>query len=228
MARQDYYVDSETYTAHVTLALEFALKSLPEWEGSTLCVIAPTKENLRGSDLRGALGEQDAAHLYKTGHVTINGKSVRFHSERSLPNSAPNTVVLLVHPTASLMTKVDALPGINRLIVVPWIREFVQPWIEAHGPTDFLSGQQTPAISPSDPDVINALISLLRSINHSTGVHNPIDKKRAVDTFAALAEQRIPAEPREVRAWLIQHGLSPLHAEDIAAIAKKQGDGMIC
>jgi hypothetical protein len=49
-----------------------------------------------------------------------------------------NAIVLLIHPTASLMTKADQIPICNALIVVPYFFKDVQQWIDLNKPTDVL------------------------------------------------------------------------------------------
>jgi hypothetical protein len=95
----------------------------------------------------------------------------------------------------------------------------VQGWIDAHGPVDLLSLKPAQRATVSDPTVVAALKSLLRSINRSTGIAHPSDKARAIDTFRALEEARVPVDSTEIRAWLVQHGVPSKHADGIAAIA---------
>jgi hypothetical protein len=222
MGRKDYFVDREAQTEDVGTALQFAQRLLKGQGTSALWIVAMTKAQLDG-DLATAIGDSAASTLKKGLSLSAKGKPVHFYTKLTLPRSAPGAIILAVHPDKKLMTAVDSLPGPHALVVVPWNMEDVSGWVAAHGPTDILSSTKVPPISLSNPVVIVALQSLLASINRSTGIIHPLDKSRAIDTFRALNEARIHVVPDEVRAWLIQQGLAPRHADDIAAVASSPG-----
>lgn len=222
MGRQDYFVDREAQTEDVGTALQFAQGLLKDKAASALWIVAVTKAQLDG-DIATAIGDTAASALKKGGSLSAEGKSVHFYSKLTLPRSAPGAVILAVHPDERLMTAVDSLPGPHALVVVPWNMEEVSSWVRAHGPTDILTSTQAQSISLSNPVVVVALQSLLASINRSTGIIHSLDKSRAIDTFRALIEARIQVDPDEVRAWLVQQGLAPKHADDIAAVASSPG-----
>jgi hypothetical protein len=222
MGRQDYFVDREAQTGDVSTALQFAQGLLSDKGTSTLWIVAMTKAQLDG-DLATAIGDIAASTLKKGLSLNAKGKPVHFYTKLTLPRSAPGAVILAVHPDKKLMTAVDSLPGPHALVVVPWNMEDVSDWVGAHGPTDILTSTQVQPISLSNPVVIVALQSLLASINRSTGIIHPRDKSRAIDTFRALNEARINVDPNEVRAWLVQQGLAPKHANNIAAVASSPG-----
>jgi len=222
MGRKDYFVNREAQTEDVSLALEFAKGLLKDAAVSSFWIVSLTKAQL-GGDLGTALGDTAASALKKGASLSAENKPLHFYTKLTLPRSAHNTVILTVHPDKKLMTAVDSLHGVYALLVVPWNMDDVQEWIEAHGPTDILSSTSMQPISLSDPIIVVALKSLLTSINRSTGINHPLDKSRAIDTFRALQKARIAVDPAETRAWLIQNGLSPHHADGIAAIASSPG-----
>ncbi len=222
MGRKDYFINREAQTEDVGIALQFAKGLLKDEAASSLWIVSLTKAQL-GGDLGSALGDASASALKKGASLSVERKPMRFYTKLTLPRSAHGAVVLAVHPDKKLMTAIDSLPGVHALLVVPWNIDDVQDWIDAHGPTDMRSSISVDPISLSDPVVVAALKSLLGSINRSTGINHPLDKSRAIDTFRALQKARIEVDPAEIRAWLIQNGLSPHHADDIAAIASSPG-----
>jgi hypothetical protein len=222
MDRKDYFINREAQTEDVGVALQFAKGLLKEKAVSSLWMVSLTKAQLDG-DIGTALGDTPTSVLKKGASLRAEGKPLHFYTKLTLPRSAHGSVILAVHPDRKLMTAIDSLHGAHALVVVPWNMEDVQSWIEAHGPTEILTSTSVQPISPSNPIIVVALESLLDSINRSTGIIHPRDKSRAIDTFRALQNARVEVEPAEVRAWLIQNGLSPRHAEDIAQIASSPG-----
>jgi hypothetical protein len=218
MGRQNYFINREAETEDVGIALQFAKGLLKDQTTSSLWIVTLTKTQLDG-DLGAALGDAAASALKKGAPLNAEGKPVRFYTKLTLPRSAPHAVILAAHPDKKLMTAVDSLSGAHALVVVPWILEDILGWIEACGPIDLLTSTPAQPISLSNPVVIEALQSLLRSINRSTGIIHSLDKAHAIDTFRALKVAQIEVDPDEVRAWLIQQGFTPRHADDIAAVA---------
>ena len=220
MARNDYYTASEMNPEDIEHGFLFGFKNLLDTEDSgDLWIVAPTKHQIESSDFAEGLGDHNTAALAKTGITTVEGRRVRFYTALTLPGSAPKAVVVAIYPDEKLMTKVDGLTGVSDLIVVPFQMDDVQTWVESRGPVDLLSQQPAQTATVTDSTVVAALKSLVGAINRKTGIGHPSDKSRAIDTFRALAEANIPVNANEVRAWLVQNGISSKNADEIAAIA---------
>lgn len=220
MARNDYYTAREMNPEDIERGFLFGFKKLLDTEDSSdLWIVAQTKNQIVSSDFAEGLGDEIADALAKTAAATVKGRRMRFYTALTLPGSAPKAVVVAIYPDKKLMTKVDALTGASDLIVVPYLMDDVQSWVESRGPIDLLSQQAAQRATATDPTVVAALKSLLASINRSTGVRHSSDKSRAIDTFRALEDANVPVVSTEVRAWLVQNGISSQNADDIAAIA---------
>lgn len=56
-------------------------------------------------------------------------------------------------------------------------------------------------------------------INTSSGMTHPRDRDRVIDAFRILRDAREEVEAQEVRSWLLQRGMKPKYAEEIARVA---------
>jgi hypothetical protein len=149
MARQDFYVNGEKKLngenkfRYVSLAWNAACRLLKESDAELLWIVALDKQRLKPGDIPDAIGKKNAECLAKGGQFEVNGKNVKFYTERTLPKVCENAIVLLIHPTTSLMTKADRIPICNALIVVPFFFKDVQQWIDLNKPTDILQSMSS-------------------------------------------------------------------------------------
>ncbi len=138
MARQDFYVNGENKFLYCSLAWNAACKLLKELDAEVLWIVAIDMQWLKRGHIPDMIGEENAKCLAKGGQFVVNGKNVKFYTERTLPRVGENAIVILIHPTPSLITKADRIPICNALIVVPYLFKDVQQWIDLNKPTDIL------------------------------------------------------------------------------------------
>ncbi len=139
MARQDFYVNGESKREYVALAWKAACKLLSESGAATLWIVGLDMNRLKPqSDITAAVGKENAKLLAKGGHLSISGKTAKYYTERTLPRMGENAIILLIHPTLTLLTKADQTPVCAALVVVPWFFKDVQAWVDAYKPRDIL------------------------------------------------------------------------------------------
>lgn len=141
MARQDFYVNGENKFLY--LAWNAACRLLKESDAELLWIVALDMRMLRRGEIHDMIGEENAKCFAKGGQVVVNGKNVKFYTERTLPMVGENAIVLLIYPTTSLMTKADHIPICNALIVVPYSFKDVQQWMDLNKPTDILQSMSS-------------------------------------------------------------------------------------
>jgi hypothetical protein len=61
--------------------------------------------------------------------------------------------------------------------------------------------------------------SIWTNINTSSGMTHPRDRDRIIDAFRILRKGREEVESQEIRSWLLQRGMKPKYAEEIAKVA---------
>lgn len=181
-------------------------------------LICPQKSNLDGH-LAQALGEAACESLARGNSVQVDGTLLSFYGARSLPHSGDGSPVLGCYPSEKLLARLDSMKNLPSLIVLPWTLAEAQNWIDAHGPVDIFRLARPQKLTVANPVVIKALDTLGASINVSTGVTHPSDKRSAIEVFRLLQGGSETYTPGEVRAWFVQMGMRADHANAIAAIA---------
>jgi len=182
-------------------------------------LVSHAKSNLDGN-ISSAIGHDAVASLAKGNIVRSGTTEIVFYGERTLPYAGDGSVVVACYPNKKLLDKLDGMQNIPCLIVLPWRQEETLDWINAHAPEDIYGAVATTRSSVTNLVVERALETLLAMINTSTGIAHPSDKATVIDIFTKLKGAGETYTASEVRAWLVQKGMDPEHANDIRDIAE--------
>ena len=181
----------------------------------------PTLLNLRG-DISSIIGDKAVTRFNKGQTVILNNLvEVSLLTERKNLYSW-NGPILAIYPTKKLLDKIDSLPDVTDVLVIPWNIQEVQDWIDTWAATELGAAPQVATRKPfSNPIVEAALEALTKRVNLSTGILHPLDHAAAVDLFRILHDNGIPYDPKEIRAWLVsQGGWQPSDADDVKRVAE--------
>lgn len=215
--RQNFYVSEAATLEGVAAGIEW-LQNLLKDKATIAWLVGVTRAVLDGM-IGEAIGSENAKELAKGDYLRIGKGSLYFWTERQLPTAARGAAILLVHPSQKLLAKVDNLRDATSLAVVPWLMKDVEHWVAAYAPKDVLGQQQNAPQSIRNPVVARAMESIWMMINTSSGMTHPRDRNRVIDAFRILRKGREDFEPQEIRSWLLQRGMKPKHAEEIADVA---------
>jgi hypothetical protein len=181
----------------------------------------PTHSNLRGY-ISSVIGDKAVARFNKGQTVILNDLvEVYLLTERKVLYSW-NGPVLAIYPTKRLLDKIDSLPGVTDVLVIPWTIQEVQDWIDTWAATELGAAHQVATRKPfSNPIVEAALEALTERVNLSTGILDTSDRAAAIDLFMILRDSGISYDPKEIRAWLVsQGGWRPSDADDVKSVAE--------
>jgi len=188
---------------------------------SSALLAIPSLLNLRG-DISSVIGNK-AVTAFNKGQTVMLSNLVRLSllAEGKVLYSW-NGPVLAVYPTKRLLDRIDNLPGVTDVLVIPWTIQGVQYWIDTWGAIELGSASQVAARKPfSNPVVEAALEALAERVNLSTGILHPLDRTGAIDLFRILPDKGIPYDPQEIGAWLVSHGgWRPSYADDVRKVAE--------
>jgi len=197
-------------------------------------VAVPQKSNISEGVVSEVLGEKVSKVLAKDDKVFMPigppGFELHLMTKRKEVRNWEGPV-LAIYPDEDLLNKLDAVNGVTEVLVIPWLKEEAEDWIETWSAkelddtsrADESSRETKPAIS--NPVVEEALRSLTIVVNVSTGISHPYDRGRTIDMFEKLKEAGEPYDLKEVRNWLIRKGWEPRHADDVVEIGKKVLEG---
>ena len=225
MSRRTYYASEAGGNEDlVRLALVHLKTSARQDAATEAWLVGNSKDDLKSGVVANALGEH-AASLKAGRPVDLApGCRLQFFSGRMLPAVAKGVSVLACWPTPDLLNKLDAIPGIRTLIVLPWNLNDVKTWLDANGAEDILGIATVAKKKVTNPTVLEALESIGASINISAGLTHPSDRDRVIDAFKILRDGGESIDAAQVRAWFQQAGMPPEYALEAFEIAAAPGN----
>lgn len=220
-----YYIHAEGIDEQAMgLAFAWLLETGKHSKTAMTALLAiPAKDNLRGV-ISKVIGDRVARELASGKAVPIQQSSsdICLITQRTKLTSWRGGPVLVAYPTKQLLDMLDDMYGITEILVVPWRLSEVQYWLDTWAPQELGSSVPTPrALSIGNLVVVEALKTLTRTVNLSTGISHPSDRQAAIDLFQRLREAGEHFSPSEVRAWLVsQGGWRPQDADQVKSIAE--------
>jgi len=221
--RKSFFIRSKGPSSQpVEKALQWLLKYPAEKGFIAVMVYA----NLRGT-ISSVLGDAAVETLIKTGRLMLSGKEILLVTDRKPIYSGNNFPLVAFYPNTKFLDKLDSLPNVSAMLVVPWIMKEVEPWIKTWNAMEL--GRQHKKKVPSlvrNKVVEQSLKDLTACVNVSTGIIHPLDRSRAIQTFKILRDGGEMFTSDEVKACLIaEGGWRAIHAQKVAEVAQKVLEG---
>lgn len=223
MPRPSFYVESEgARPAGVEQGLAWLLSTSITQKAAAAWIVAPVKDNLRGN-LASHLtqGAEDA--LLKGNAVSFGPTRTQLQvvTERGLHYRGPGGPILAIYPTAKLLTRLDELPDVTTLAVVPWSRKEVSPWIMKWHAQE-VQGKEAGTTSSSQLSSVveAALHTLTHSVNLSTGLRHPNDRTKAIWIFRILRDGGEAIDFAALPSCLVQNNWRSSDADEVAQLAR--------
>lgn len=216
-----WYIDSQG-SAPAALRAGFAwLLDQMQMSGSHSGLLAiPGKGDLEDA-FEGVLSPTTLKELTKSNTARTKWGTLALMTEK-IRRSSWSGSILAVYPTTQLLDSLDSLHGPSAVLVVPWLRDEVSPWIRTWSARELGSTEEPSERVFSNSTVRAALESLTRRVNMGTGLAHPSDRAAAIEMFRMLKRAGEHYDPDEVRAWLVsQLRWQPRHANAVAEIAGK-------
>lgn len=184
-------------------------------------VVVPTLRQVES--LVPAISAADAQRLTKSKSFQRLGTTIELATERT-------RVSFSGVPVLGIWIDDDLLERLERerpsaLCVIPWREDEISRWRAAYAPTEMRSGASGAAAAISNPVVEQALESLTRRVNLSSGLGHPSDKAAAVGVFRILRSGGEVYDAGEVDAWAANQGWGLGGARELAEIARGVLDG---
>jgi len=218
-SREVFFVNSQGPDYNSALKAFQWLLTRPE-KNAFLAV--PVYGNLNGM-ISGVLGDETIKSLKKTGRLRLENKQIVLVTERKFIYNGKNSPLLAFYPTRSFLDKLDSIPNVSAMLVVPWNMKEVEPWIRTWNALELESPQvikQEELIK--NRVVVQALKSLTAAVNVSTGISHPRDREAAIQTFTILRDAGELFNPEDIKAWLIRNGgWKATYAQEVAELAQK-------
>lgn len=217
--RKSFYVGAEGADSDAVRSGLLWLRDAIRRAGCEGLLVVPDLRGLDRGVLKDVIGAEATAGLKKHRRLTLNGDAVVTLATWSKLPTRWSGPMLVLHPSKAALDKVDAVLEVPEVLVVPWIPGETDGWIATWGATDLLSGKSQPQSSLS-PVVEEALRTLTRRVNVSTGIVHPRDRAAAIDLFKRLRGAGFKLEPEKIRQWLVRHSWAPEDAAEVKTLVE--------
>jgi hypothetical protein len=129
--------------------------------------------------------------------------------------------VLAVWPSVKTLEYLTDWAQPTAICVIQWSPHETDDWLWAHQARD-LTGRSAPYEAPSltDPVVLQAMQSLTQIVNLETGIHHPLDRAKAIQTFKALLSGQRGFGGAEIYRWAVANGWKGMSAEELKEVAE--------
>lgn len=221
-----YYIES-IGPQEESLVLGFKwLVTEAQKSGNKGLVAVSTKQNLDNfadwSKLAPLLNQLRKIGVAKSGDITLGlftGNDTNVH--------AWDGPILVIYGGQKLLDAVDSISGKASVLYIPWGEGDYSAWAATWGATKL--GEQAKASSahtePTSGAVFVALKSLTESVNLSTGIVHPSDRKAAVATLETLFHKNTNISPETIRQQLVRLGWQPKDAAEVKKLAEMIWEG---
>lgn len=157
------------------------------------------------------------------------GQTVKITSDLSMNLESLHTfspyksygMVIGVYLSPGGQNTLDSTTSAQAIMLLPWTEEEGKSWMSTWNPT--ILGESTWQVSEETlaPDVEDALLTMTRMINLSTGLTHPSDKESAKRTLSELKRAGHRPTPEEIRKWALRHAWRPKDAEALGKLAAR-------
>lgn len=175
------------------------------------------------------LGDRIAKALCKGATVRIKGENVRITTELSMNLDSTKTfyphssygMVIGVYLSRKDQDLLDSVSSARAIVLLPWTEDEGKAWLSTWNAT--ILGKSTWQIQKIvfPADVEEALRSLSRVINLSTGLAHPSDKEAAKRTLSGIKQTGHRLNPDDIKKWALRNNWQPEHAEEFAKLASR-------
>ena len=217
-----YIVQSHRPDSHTAAgALRQAIGLCETHHATSLALLVPAKRNFPITVFGSVLGKVNAKRLCKGETLSICGVAIRLESVRTVNAYEEYGVVLGVHLSARDQDVLDSIRQAKAIVLLSFTEEDGRIWMDAWHPE--VLGQKKWDVAPCNlhADVQDALRRLTETVNLSSGISHPLDKKAAEGAFAGIRGLGLHVEPEAVRGWALRNGWEPRHAQDLKKMAEK-------
>jgi hypothetical protein len=158
-------------------------------------------------------------HKRGVNRILLSDCMIELVTRFSIPDDGMNRPMLVIHPTVDLLSALEQVPNIQKILVVPFLAEEVDNWAKKSFAKD-LDNPDLPSIYVDDIAV--TAFKHLRFAFTETPPQTPAQYRAALcQTLQILIENRIRFEPQALQSALVQHcGWGPVSSKQIAELAE--------
>lgn len=202
-------------------AFQWLLSYGEESEDNRHAILAVNTKSVLDGVISSVVGEDVVKQLKNTKKVNLDEGELHLVTKRIDASSWDKGPALVIYPDKDLLDKIDEMSKVTDVLVVPWKIEEIQFWIDQWGATELGGASSGSQPSITDPVVKQALESLHRGVNVSSGLTHSSDRSKAIELFRILDRSGHQFDPPTIRAWLVsEKDWSPSNADEVQEVAE--------
>lgn len=206
----------------VRLAFKSALEICKAKNIASVMLVVPHKGGFDRTIVADFLGTNAVKALIKGQAVLIDhGVQMKLESVQTFRGRSSDELLIGAHISDKDMNKLDDALGAQAIVYLPWNETEGRDWQATWGAQGIGASTTSPPVSSLPNGVEEALRRLTQTINLSSGLGHPSDKKRAERTIGQLRQDGHSIDPVEIRRWAQRNGWSSSAAVDLEAVARK-------
>lgn len=167
--------------------------------------------------------------LNDTHQSVINNIGITVITKDWIPINGDSKVLLAIHPTMEFLEKLDNIPDITKMAVVPFLGSEIEGWRIKHNATEIslMTSSSIPISSSLNETITRALKDLVQIVDLSKPVWESDVKFASINAFMILCKNGYDDyTPDDIHKWLTTNGgWNPLAASQAATIAEQIRSG---
>ncbi|GEM_PF-1646479 len=219
LTRENYFLGlEEPDSQRFSKGMDWLIKEAKAAQG-TGWVAANNRETIGRIARHPGLGRFAIFYKPAVTKVLIADCIIEIVTRSRIPSDGLGRPMLAVHPTPDFLNMLEAVPNIQKMLVIPWIAEEVDAWAKRYFAKD-LENPDLPSIYV-DEVAITAFKHLKFAFSESPP-KSPAQNRAAIcQTLEILVHNNIRFEPSALQSALIQKcGWEPVSAKQVAEISQ--------
>jgi hypothetical protein len=220
LAKENYFLgleqpDSILFNRGLDWLLENAKTAAAAGSG---WIAVNRREGIGNIAKHAGLGRLAIFHKRGVNRTLIDNCIVELISQFEMPREGLNRPLLAFHPTVDFLAALEAIPNVQKMLVIPWVAEEVDGWAKKYFAKD-LDNQDLPSIYV-DEIAVTAFKHLRFAFTESQPTSHSQFRNAICQTLQILIENGIRFEVQALQSALVQKcGWGPLSAKQIAELA---------
>lgn len=188
---------------------------------TSITLLVPAKGAFPTTVVGTFLGADVTKALCKGETVKVDGLTMDLESPKTFSPFKSYGMVIGVYLSQKDQNVLDSVSSAKAIVLLPWTEDDGKTWLSTWNPTVLGKSTWQAQQTAFPQDVEDALLSLTRRINLSTGLSHPSDKKAAQETLSGIKRRGHRMDPDDVRKWALRNNWQPDDAEDLGKLAAR-------
>ncbi len=215
--------DDEAYRE----AIQFACKYVNDNPDSEYEIVLLISQKGSTGWLDRLYGTDIVKHMHQGYKFNNCGASIKLITQRNFKKHYSNNklIVFILGASMDKIRLVEDNYNAEVIIAVPWMKDSIDDWINAHNPTELRGKENENLFDEIHPIIKLALDNLTSYINLSTGIRHHSDNVEAKTTVLVLTKYHKDINPAQIEGYLVKSNWDASYAKKFADLIRTIQNG---